>query len=226
MSDGTIPQPPSGNSRLVLLGTLLVGIIATFVVIYALTNRPRTAATPIVDLSQNFDGVQVVNPPKQVQDFTLISQDEKPVSLSDYRGKMVLMFFGFTNCEDVCPITLLQFKQIRQKLADKADKVAFLFVSVDPQRDTPTVIGDYVKRFDPTITGLAGDMKVFEAIKNDYDLEFVQVPNEDGTAGNAYAISHTPNPFLIDANGKLVATYAYGTDVGLVVNDMTSRMSA
>ena len=226
MSDSTVPQPSPTNSRLVLLGTLLVGVVATFVVLYALTNRPRNAATPIVDLSQNFDGVQVVTPPKQVQDFTLISQTGNPVSLSDYRGKMVLMFFGFTNCEDICPGTLLEFKQIRQKLADKADKVVFLFVSVDPQRDTPSVIGDYVKRFDPMITGLAGDMKVFEAIKSDYDLEFVQVPNQDGTAGSSYAISHTPNPFLIDASGKMVATYAYGTDVGLVVNDVISRMGA
>src|SRR4051794_25206579 len=106
MSDSTAPQPTSPNSRLVLLGTILVGVIATFVVLYALTNRARTVATPIVDLSQNFDGVQVVNPPRQVQDFTLISEANKPVSLSDYRGKMVLMFFGFTNCEDVCPITM------------------------------------------------------------------------------------------------------------------------
>ena len=226
MSDGTAPQPTSTNSRLVLLGTLLVGVVATFVVLYALTNRARNVGTPIVNQSQNFDGVQVVNPPRQVQDFTLISETGKPVSLSDYRGKMVLMFFGFTNCEDVCPVTMLQFKQIRQKLADKADKVAFLFISVDPQRDTPSVIGDYMKRFDPAIMGLAGDTKVFEAIKNDYDLEFVQVPKEDGTVGTQYSISHTPNPFLIDASGKLVATYAYGTDVGLVVSDMTSRMGA
>lgn len=227
MSDSTAQQSSPTNSRLVLLGTLLVGIVATFVVVYALTNRPRnTSAVPIVDLSQNFDGVQAVNPPKQVQDFTLLSQTEKPVSLSDYRGKMVLMFFGFTNCGDVCPGTLLQFKQIRQKLGDKADKVTFLFISVDPKRDTAPVIRDYLKRFDPTITGLVGDTKVFDTIKNDYELEFVEVPNTDGPSGGAYAISHTPNPFLIDAEGKLVAKYAYGTDVNLIIKDMTSRMGA
>ncbi len=98
MSDGTVSQSPSTNSRLVLLGTLLVGVVATLVVLLALTNRPRSAATPIVNYAQNFDGVQVVNPPKQVQDFTLISQTGNPVSLSDYRGKMVLMFFGLSGC--------------------------------------------------------------------------------------------------------------------------------
>ncbi|MBI1281236.1 MAG: redoxin domain-containing protein [Anaerolineaceae bacterium] len=226
MSDNTAQQPSPTNSRLVLLGTLVVGIVATFVVVYALTNRPRNTATPIVDLSQNFDGVQVINPPKQVQDFTLINQNEKLISLSDFRGKMVLMFFGFTNCTDVCPVTLLQFKQIRQKLGDKASNAAFLFISVDPKRDTAAVIGDYLKRFDETITGLVGDAKVFENIKNDYDLEFVEVPNADGTSSTAYAISHTPNPFLIDASGKLVAKYAYGTDINLIVTDMTSRMGA
>lgn len=226
MSDSTAQQPSPTNSRLVLLGTLIVGIVATFVVIYALTNRPRNTATPTVDYSHNIDGVQVVNPPRQVQDFTLTSQDEKPVSLSDYRGKMVLMFFGFTNCEDVCPVTLLQFKQVRQKLGDKADKVAFLFVSVDPKRDTAPVIGDYLKRFDPTITGLVGDVKVFENIKNDYNLEFIEVPKEDGTSGSAYSISHTPNPYLIDADGKLVAIYPFSADANLIANDMSNRMGA
>ncbi len=226
MSNGTLPQSSSTNSRLVLLSTLLVGIVATFVVVYALTNRPRAAATPTVDYSQNFDGVRAFNPARQVQDFTLVSQNEKPVSLSSFKGKMVLMFFGFTNCQDVCPITLMQFKQVRQQLGDKADQVALLFVSVDPKRDTPSVIGDYLKKFDPTITGLVGDMDVFENVKNDYDLQFIEVPSEDGNGGSAYSVSHTPNPFLIDANGKLVASYAYGTDVKLIVNDISSRISA
>ena len=90
MSDGTLPQSPSTNSRLVLLSTLLVGIVATFVVIYALTNRPRAAATPTVNYSQNFDGVRTFNPARQVQDFTLVSQNEEPVSLSSFKGEMVL----------------------------------------------------------------------------------------------------------------------------------------
>ncbi len=225
MSDNTIHQPPV-NNRLVLLGTLLVGIVATFVVLYALTNRPRTLGTPTVDLSENYDGVQAISPPQNLQDFTLIDQTGKPTSLSDYRGKMVLMFFGFTNCEDICPITLFQFQQIRQKLGDQANQMAFLFISVDPQRDTPAVIGDYLTRFDPSITGLAGDIKVFEQIKNDYDLQFIKVPREGSTTQTDYSVSHTPNPFLIDRDGKLVARYAYGTNIGLMVSDISQRLGA
>ena len=109
MSDGSAPQPSPTNSRMMLLGTLVVGVVSLFVVLYALTNRTRNPAPPIVDLSQNFDGVQAVNPPKQVQDFTLISQAGTAVSLSDYRGKMVLMFFGFTLWSSVPSVVNILF---------------------------------------------------------------------------------------------------------------------
>lgn len=226
MSENSAPQSTPANNRLVLLGTLVVGIISTFVVLYALTNRPRNFGTPTVDFSQDYTGVQALNPPRTVQDFTLVDDTNTPISLSDYRGKMVLMFFGFTNCEDICPITMFQFKQVREKLGDKADDVAMLFISVDPQRDTPSVIADYMTRFDPAIKGLVGDNDVFEQIKNDYNLEFVLLPREGSTTETDYSVSHTPNPFLIDREGRLVASYAYGTTVDVVSEDISQRLGA
>jgi protein SCO1 len=226
MSDNPVPQSTPANNRLVLLGTLLVGIISTFVVLYALTNRPRNFGTPTVDLSQEYTGVQALTPPRAVQDFTLVDDTNTPVSLSDFRGKMVLMFFGFTNCEDICPITMFQFKQVREKLGDKAKDVEMLFISVDPQRDTASVIADYMTRFDPAIKGLVGDVDVFEQIKNDYNLEFVLLPIEGSETETEYSVSHTPNPFLIDREGRLVASYAYGTTVDAVSNDISQRLGA
>ena len=226
MADSTSPQSSPTQSRLVLVSTLLVGIVATFIVLYAITNRPRSAGTPVVDLSQNLNGIEAVTPPRQVQDFTLINQESKSVSLSDFRSKLVLMFFGFTNCEDICPITLMQFKLIRQQLGADAEKVAFVFVSVDPKRDTADVIATYLKRFDSSITGLVGDMKVFDTIRSDYNLEFVEVPREGSTSATDYGVSHTPNPYLLDTTGKLVARYAYGMDIKMMVSDIKSRLAS
>ncbi|MCA0455937.1 MAG: SCO family protein [Chloroflexi bacterium] len=226
MSDNSTPQSIPANNRLVLLGTLLVGIISTFVVLYALTNRPRNFGTPTVDLSQEYTGVQALTTPRTVKDFTLVDETNTPVSLSDFRGKMVLMFFGFTNCVDICPITMFQFKQVREKLGAKADEVAMLFISVDPQRDTPSVIADYMTRFDPAITGLVGDTEVFDHIKDDYGLEYVLLPKEGSETETEYSISHTPNPFLLDREGRLVASYAYGTTVDVVSEDISQRLGA
>ena len=224
MSDNSAPQPAPANNRLILLGTLLVGIISTFVVLYALTNRPRSFGIPTVDLSQDYTGVQELATPRVVKDFTLVNETNTPVSLSDFRGKMVLLFFGFTNCEDICPITMLQFKQVREKLGAKANDLAMLFISVDPQRDTPDVIANFMKRFDPAITGLVGNNDVFAQIKDDYGLEFVLLPKEGSETETEYSISHTPNPFLIDREGRLVASYAYGTLVDIVSQDISQRL--
>ena len=158
--------------------------------------------------------------------FSMTSHLGQPVTEQDYIGQPMAMFFGFTNCEDICPITLMQSKLIRQQLGADAEKVAFVFVSVDPKRDTADVIATYLKRFDSSITGLVGDMKVFDTIRSDYNLEFVEVPREGSTSSTDYGVSHTPNPYLLDTTGKLVARYAYGMDIKMMVRDIKSRLAS
>jgi protein SCO1/2 len=227
----TMPEMPAPSAsirqnRLMLLGTLLMGIVGTWVIVFILTNRPGAAPNlsgraALIE-GQPFDGVQPIDPPRAVQDFTLLNQAGEPTTLSRFRGKPTILFFGFTNCPDVCPLTLVEYTKLRQILGDA---IHYLFISVDPQRDTAPVIADYLARFDPAIVGLVGDFAVFEQIKANYGLEFVQLPKQDGAPGE-YTISHTPNAFLLDAEGQMVAEYYYGTEAQIIADDIRSRLAA
>ncbi|MBL8155606.1 MAG: SCO family protein [Anaerolineae bacterium] len=226
MTENPSPPTPSRQNRLMLLGTLLMGIVGTWVIVFILTNRPganpdNSGSAAIIE-GQPFDGVQPIDPPRAVQDFTLLNQAGEPTALSSFRGKPTILFFGFTNCPDVCPLTLVEYAKLRQILGDQ---IHYLFISVDPQQDTAPVIAGFLARFDPAIVGLVGDFAVFEQIKADYGLEFVQLPKQDGAPGE-YTISHTPNAFLLDAEGRMVAEYYYGTEAQVIADDIRGRLAA
>lgn len=221
--------PPSSDSirqnRLMLLGALLMTIAGIWVIVFILTNRPSTApnnsgSAAIIE-GQPFNGVQLIDPPRPVRDFTLLNQAGEPTALSSFQGKPTILFFGFTNCPDVCPLTLVEYTRLKQILADQ---IHYLFISVDPQRDTAPVIADFLARFDPAIVGLVGDYDVFEQIKSDYGLEFVQLPQQDGAPGE-YTIAHTPNAFLLDTAGQMVAEYYYGTEAQVIADDIRGRLA-
>lgn len=231
MSDQVVQPTPPKQSRLVLLGTLLMGVVATFVVLYAITSRAgKTASTAdtgsaIIE-GQPHTGITTYSPARPLQNFTLVSQSGKPTSLNDFRGQLTVIYFGFTNCPDICPATLLLFKQLRLALGQQADRINLVFISVDPQRDTPAVIGEYVAKFDPAITGLAGDFEVFEQLKTDYNLEFIELPVEGSASAEEYLISHTSDLFLVDENGNLVAIYTTGIDTRTVADDLLTRLNS
>lgn len=231
MSDQSFQAQTPQQSRVVLLGTLLVGVVATFVVLYAFTSRASRTQSPIDSNSatanaQFFTGITNYTPVRPLTDFTLMGTKGQPVSLSDFRGKLTVLYFGYINCPDICQATMLNFKQIRQGLGDKADQVNLVFISVDPDRDTPSKIGEYIPKFDPAIIGLAGDLAVFEQIKNDYNLEFIEVPIGDSTPTSDVLISHTSDLFLADTDGNLTTIYTSGIDAQSVIIDLQGRLGS
>ena len=133
-------------------------------------------------------------------DFTLTNQDGGQSSLKDFRGKAVLLTFGYTHCPDVCPATLAQFKQVRQALGADGAKVQALFVSVDPRRDTPAHLKQYVGYFDPGFVALTGPPAELERIIGRYMGKFVI--RETGSAAG-YFVDHTAFIYLIDPQGKV-----------------------
>jgi protein SCO1/2 len=149
------------------------------------------------------------DPPVEVSDFTLTSHTGDPVSLSDERGKAVLIFFGYTFCPDVCPTTLAEFRRVKTLLGDDANRLAVLFISVDGQRDTPDRLATYVTAFDPTFIGLTGDDAAIRQIGQDYGL-FYQRETYENT-GADYLVSHTASSFLLDPQGRLRFKYDYQT---------------
>lgn len=132
-------------------------------------------------------------------DFRLIDDHGKPVTGADYRGKVVLLYFGYTHCPDVCPLTLAHLHVVMQRLGPLADGARILFVSVDPARDTPAILHAYVKAFDPRAVGLTGTPGEIEALVKRYRGSFSREP---GTADGNYEVSHSSAIYLFDRDGN------------------------
>ncbi|MFQ5409935.1 MAG: SCO family protein [Anaerolineales bacterium] len=151
-------------------------------------------------------------------DFELMRADGQPYRLSDRQGRVVLIFFGYTSCPDVCPATLADAKRIIEGLGDQADQVDFLFVTVDPERDTPEVLGNYVANFHPGITALTGSPDALAAMREDY-FAFAEKEVIEGSAVG-YLMTHTARVFLVDPAGRLRLSYAFGTLPGDILKDV------
>jgi protein SCO1 len=124
----------------------------------------------------------------------------KPRSLEDYKGKVVVVFFGFTNCPDVCPTTLATLKGVKDKLGADADKLQVLFVTVDPERDTEKVLSAYVPAFDPTFVGLYGDLETTQQVTKEFKIFYSK---NAGATPTSYTVDHSAGVFIFDPKGRL-----------------------
>ena len=122
----------------------------------------------------------------------------KPRRLEDFRGKAVVLFFGFTQCPDVCPTTMTEVAAALRKLGRDADRVQVLFVTVDPERDTPDVLGKYVTSFDPRFLGLRGDLPATQKAAKEFKVYF-----EKRKLGDSYTMEHSGQSYVIDPRGQL-----------------------
>lgn len=154
----------------------------------------------------------------QAEEFTLTTTEGRPFRLSDQRGKIVLMFFGFTSCPDVCPTTLAEAKRIMERLGDETENVRFVFITVDPERDTPERLGQYVSNFHPEIIGLTGTPEELQTMFDAYGIYAAKVPLEDSAAD--YTMDHTARVFLVDQDGRLRLSYAFGTPDEDILQDV------
>lgn len=133
--------------------------------------------------------------------FTLTDETGKKVTDADFRGEPTLVFFGYTHCPDVCPTTLFDMSQVFEKLPGA--KVAGLFVTVDPERDTPAVMKDYLSSFDPRIHGLSGDRAAIDPVLKEFRVFSRKVPGKDGE----YTMDHSAIVYLMDKDGHFVASF-------------------
>jgi len=160
----------------------------------------------------SFRGMSYAEPYPQAFDFELTRANGETFRMSDQRGKIVLLFFGFTNCTDVCPTTLAQLKQMYVEIS-KPEAVKVVLITVDPQRDTLKITQDYVNHFDPSFIGLSGAQVKLESIWKNYGVFREIAP---GSAPTNYEVNHTARITLIDQNGTL--RLSYGTPIS--TNDM------
>jgi protein SCO1/2 len=134
------------------------------------------------------------------------------------RGDIVLLFFGYTSCPDVCPTTLSEMKRVLAELGSNAGQVQVIFVTVDPERDTPQKLRDYVSIFNPAFIGLSGSMEELQEVWSDYGVyrEEEQLPN----SATGYLVNHTARVYLIDRDGNLRLSYSFGTPTDDFVHDL------
>lgn len=158
-----------------------------------------------------------LDPPIAVPDFTLMADGDQPVSLSDYRGDYVYLYFGYTFCPDACPITLSKLAQLRQQLGDDADRVQVIMVTVDPERDTPAALAEYVTRFDPSFIGLAGAPEAIDAAGQPFGLYYQR---NEGTTSGGYLVDHTTRTYLIDPQGNALVAYPHDAPVESLLGDL------
>ncbi|MET0679413.1 MAG: SCO family protein [Burkholderiales bacterium] len=145
------------------------------------------------------------------REFQLTDHTGKPRTLTDFRGKVVVVFFGFTQCPDVCPTTLVEMKAVKEKLGKDGERLQVLFVTVDPERDTPELLAKYVPAFDPTFIGLYGDAEATARTAKEFKVFYKKVP---GSSPNNYSVDHTAALYVYDPSGKLrlFAKHAQGAE--------------
>jgi protein SCO1/2 len=135
--------------------------------------------------------------------FHLVDQNGKPTSEADMQGRPYLVFFGYTHCPDVCPTTLFEVSEVMRALGTDADRTGALFITIDPERDTPPVMKDYLSSFDPHLRGLTGDDAAVAAAEKGYRVYAKKVPGENGD----YSMDHTALVYLMDKQGRFVAPF-------------------
>ena len=135
--------------------------------------------------------------------FKLVDQDGKAITDQDFKGRPLLVFFGYTHCPDVCPTTLFEMSEVLHVLGKDADRVGALFITVDPERDTAPVVKDYLSSFDPHLRGATGDQNAIDAVEKAYRVYAKKVPTKDGD----YSMDHTALVYLMDKEGRFVAPF-------------------
>lgn len=198
------------DRKLILVGLMALLLIAAVAAGVFLFAKPDT-----------FRGTAYVEPYPAASEIALTRADGTPFRLSEMRGKVVLLFFGYTSCPDVCPTTMAELKQALEKVGAKADQVQVVYVTVDPQRDTPQRVQEYVNHFDPKFIGLSGSESELAKVWNDYGI-FREIV--EGTSAAGYMVNHTARVTMIDQQGNLRVSFPFDTPVESIVHDLKLLM--
>ena len=154
--------------------------------------------------------------------FALTDHTGKPRTLADYKGKVVVVFFGYTQCPDVCPTTMAEMASVMQKLGPLADQVQVLFITLDPERDTQQLLAQYVPAFDKRFIGLRGTPEQTAKTAKDFKVFYSKVP---GTEPGSYTIDHTAGSYVFDRDGRLRLFIRHGQGPDPIVHDLRQLLS-
>ena len=157
------------------------------------------------------------------RDFKLTDMNGQVRTLGDYKGKVVVLFFGYAQCPDVCPTTMTEMAQVKQKLGKDGDRLQVVFVTVDPERDTPTIMKAYMEAFDPTFTALIPTPEQLAALAKDFKVYYKKV---DGKTPTSYSMDHSAAQYVYDPQGRLRLYARYGAGVDPMVADIKALLAS
>ncbi len=237
------PRQPIALLVLLLIlvgGLLVVGLVAINSLSSAITEPTATyRPTNTPDIGTDA-GITPLDPPQALTDFLMIRDDGSLIRLSDLSGKYLLVYFGYTNCPDFCPLTLTEFVRARSLLGDLTERVNFAFISIDPLRDTPTMIREYVQNFDESFIGISADYAVLNQISDEFGL-VIDAPDGEHAPGHEMpgapegaptlaaldggeVLNHSTFSYLIDREGNLRAIISFNTQAEAIVREIERVM--
>jgi protein SCO1 len=197
---------------MVVLTRLHIGLLtlATAALLAACDRLPGAAQ------KASFKAVDITGA-EYARELSLTDADGKARTLADFKGKVTLVFFGYTQCPDVCPTTLAELAAVKRDLGKDGDRVQGVFVSVDPQRDTPEVLKGYMASFDPSFVALRGTPEEIKTAARNFKVFYAQVP---GKTEGSYTVDHTAGTYVFDAQGKVRLFVRYGSGAEALQHDL------
>ena len=169
-----------------------------------------------------FQGVDITGA-DYAQTLSLPDASGQMRTLADFKGKVVVVFFGYTQCPDVCPTTMAELAQVKKTLGKDGERVQGIFVTVDPQRDTPEVLKSYLASFDPSFVALRGTPEQTQAVAKEFKVYFAKVP---GTTDGSYTVDHTAGSYVLDGNGKIRVFERNGSGAPALTADLKALLAA
>jgi protein SCO1 len=169
----------------------------------------------------SFQGVDLTGA-AYARSFSLPDQNGKTRTLEDFKGKVVVVFFGFTQCPDVCPTTLAELAQVKKALGPDGDKVQGVFITVDPERDKPELLKAYLENFDPGFVALRGTPEQLKETAKEFKIYYAKVP---GKTPDSYTMDHTAASFLFDPQGRVRVFSRYGAGAQALMGDIKALIA-
>jgi protein SCO1 len=168
-----------------------------------------------------FQGIDITGA-DYARQLNLADAEGQPRTLADFKGKVAVVFFGYTQCPDVCPTTLAEIAAVKKKLGAEGDKVVGVFVTIDPERDTAPVLKAYVNSFGPGFVALRGSVDQTKEVAREFKVFFAKVP---GTADGSYTMDHTANSYVFDPQGRVRLAERYGAGPDALAQDVKALLA-